>query len=186
MGPGRTPTVRAARLDDCAAINRILNDAILTTTSTWNWDAVPLPGRERWLRDKRAGGWPVLVADRDGRVAGFATYGSFHGVAGYLHTVEHSIYLDAAARGQGLGTLLMDALEADAAARGVHVMAGLLDAENTGSLAFHTARGYRAVAYLPEVGRKFGGWRDLVIVQKLLPGQADTTRDGTEADRPGN
>lgn len=163
-----TTTVREAILDDAEAINGILNEAILTTTATWNWDPSSLPDRRRWLAERQEAGWPVLVAESDGRCLGFATYGSFRAIAGYLHTVEHSIYLDPAAQGAGVGTLLLDALERIAAERGVHVMVGLLDADNDGSLAFHAARGFERVGFLPEVGRKFGRWLDLVLVQKTI------------------
>lgn len=150
-------------------INAILNDAILTTTATWSVDPVPLAQRESWLRERRAGGWPTLVAtDVGGGVLGFCTYGPWRSQGGYVHTVEHSVYLADQSCGRGVGGLLMDALEARAAAGGVHAMVGFLDASNVGSLRFHERRGYAVVGRLPQVGRKFGRWLDLVIVQKLL------------------
>ena len=111
---------------------------------------------------------PFLVAERDGRVAGFATYAPFRAGPGYAHTMEHSIHITADARGQGLGKTLLQALERHARQAGVRHLIAAIGGENTDGAAFHTAMGYTEVGRLPQVGWKFDRWHDLVLMQKIL------------------
>ena len=97
-------------------------------------------------------------------MAGFASYGPFRDKAAYLHTVEHSVYVAEGSRSNGVGRMLLGALLDHARGRGVHVMIGVLDADNTASRAFHKNLGFVESAVLPEVGRKFGRWLDVVFV----------------------
>lgn len=161
--------VRAAEpARDGAAILSIVNDAILNSTAWYEyapWDEARLTS---WFDAKRAGGWPLLVADDGEATLGFATFGRFRDRPAYARTVEHSLYVASAARGRGIGRILLDALVAEAQARGLHAMIGGVDAANEGSLAFHRAAGFVEVGRLPEVGWKFDRWLDLVFMQKLL------------------
>ncbi len=159
--------VRVAGPDDLPAILAITNDAILNSTALFEYEARSLEQQRAWFDDKRAGGWPVLVAD-DGGVAGFATFGPFRDRPAYATTVEHSVYVEGSRRAQGVGRLLVEALIAEARVREVHTMIGGIDASNAGSLAFHAALGFVEVGLLPQVGRKFGRWLDLIFMAKLL------------------
>jgi phosphinothricin acetyltransferase len=120
------------------------------------------------MRDRQARAFPVLVATLDGTVQGFASYGDFRAWEGYLHTVEHSLYVDPVAQGHGLGRALLETLVAHATAQGKHVMVGGIEAENARSLELHRRAGFQEVGRLNEVGRKFGRWLDLIFVQKML------------------
>ncbi len=115
---------------------------------------------------------PFFVAkhstQRGAKVVGFATYGPFRGGDGYAHTVEHTVILAPDARGKSIGTCLMNALESDARDNDIHSMIAGVAADNSAALAFHTALGYIKVAHIPEVGRKFDRWLDLVLLQKIL------------------
>ena len=162
-------TVRAATEQDLPAILDITNDAILHGTALWSLTPVDLAARRAWMRERVGGGFPVLVAEHDGRVAGFGSYGHFRPHEGYLHTVEHSLYVLPAARGLGVGTALLEALLADASAAGRHVMIGGIEATNQVSIALHERAGFTPAAVLHQVGRKFGRWLDLLFMQKLLP-----------------
>ena len=104
----------------------------------------------------------------EGEVIGFATYFQFRGGLGYGHTMEHSILLHPELRGRGAGRALMAAIENHARAAGVHTMFAGVSSENPSGVAFHEAIGFARVAVLPEVGRKFGRWIDLVLLQKHL------------------
>ena len=102
-------------------------------------------------------------------VLGYASFGPFRGSwPGYRHTVEHSVHVRADQRGRGLGTALIHALFAEAQARDVHVMVGAIDAENTGSLRLHARLGFVETGRMPQVGRKFGRWLDLVFMQRFV------------------
>nr|WP_321985162.1 N-acetyltransferase family protein [uncultured Lichenicoccus sp.] len=162
-------TIRAATEQDLPAILEITNDAIMNSTALWSLTPVDLAARLAWMRERVGDGFPVLVAEHDGRVAGYASYGRFRPHEGYLHTVEHSLYVHPAARGQRIGTALLDALLADATASGRHVMIGGIEATNRVSIALHERAGFTPAAVLHQVGHKFGRWLDLLFVQKLIP-----------------
>ena len=165
------PTVetRAARPADLPALLAIYNRVIATSTAIYRDDPTTLEERAAWFADRRARGFPVLVAERAGETLGFASYGDWRGAfPGYRHSVEHSVHVAEGARGLGVGAALMGHLFDLAREGGVHVMVGAVDADNAGSLAFHERLGFRQVAHFHEVGRKFGRWLDLVFVEKLF------------------
>jgi len=156
---------RAATRSDVPAITVIYNQAVALTTATYDLEPVSLANRLAWFDAKVAGGWPVLVADAGGEIRGWGSFGPFREKAGYRYTVEHSVYIDESARGAGVGSALLQALVAQARDRGLHVMIGGVDADNAGSIAFHERHGFRVVGRLPQVGRKFDRWLDLVYLQ---------------------
>ncbi len=174
------PVIRRATAADLDTILAIYNDAVLTSTASWDDEPVTFENRVAWLEHHNTGRNGTFVAEVDGTVVGFAGYGTFRDKAGYSETVEHSVYLAAEARGRGLGTGLLSRLVDHARDHGLHVMIGGLSADNEASLRLHERLGFVEVARMPEVGRKFGRWLDLVMVQLLLdarraPGQDSTT-----------
>lgn len=160
--------VRAAGAADIAGIRPIWNAVIRDTLITFNPVEKTDDDLAALLVGKAAQNYPFLVAEQEGRVAGFATYGQFRGGAGYARTMEHTIILAPAARGRGTGRALLFALEDHARIRGAHSMIAGISAANAAGVAFHAALGYVQVATLPEVGFKFGRWLDLVLMQKFL------------------
>ncbi len=120
------------------------------------------------LEDRRAKGRGFLVAEVDGVVAGFASYDQFRGGNGYAHSMEHTIILDVPARGRGLGRALLNAICDHGAAAGAHVMMAGVSGGNAQGVAFHAACGFTEVARVPQVGRKFDQWWDLVLMQRML------------------
>lgn len=161
-------SIEAAAPADVPAIAAILNDAIANSVAAW---------REAPMRDEDMAHWfegrerdfAVLVARGvDGAVLGYSSYGPFRAYSGYRHTVEHSVYVDGLARGQGIGTALLARLAERARAQGFHVMIGALEAGNQASLALHAGQGFTETARMPEVGRKFDRWLTLLFVQKIL------------------
>ena len=169
--------IRDAREDDLPRILDITNDAILKTTAVWSREPTTLDARRQWLTDRTGRGCPVLVAEAGGGVVGFASYGDFRPWDGYRHTVEHSIYVDAAARGRGIGSALLSALIARAELAGKHVMVAGIDGENAVSIRLHQRHGFEKTGHLHEVGRKFGRWLDLVFMQRTLGGAAAGSLD---------
>jgi len=167
-------TIRDAHDDDVEAITALYDRYIATRTIEWTERHHTVEGRRAWLADKQRGGWPVLVAEVDagsGRVVGVATYGDFRDSVqreGYRFTVEHTVHVDEHTEGLGVGRALMDALVARAQAAGLHAMIGAIDGENHASIAFHERLGFVEVGRLPEVGRKFDRWLDLVLMQRTL------------------
>ena len=161
-------TIRPAGEDDLAAILAIYNHAVRETTAVWTWSEVDLANRRAWLAARVGQGYPVLVADEGEGALGYASYGDWRPFDGYRHTVEHSVYVDAATRGRGLGRALLERLVEAARGQDKHVMLGGIDATNEASLALHRRLGFVETARMPEVGRKFERWLDLVFMQKRL------------------
>ncbi len=162
--------IRDARDDDLPEILAIHNDAVLTTTAIWNSTPVDLADRRAWLDARRQAGYPVLVAERDGQVAGYASFGDWRAWEGYRFTVENSIYIRGDRRGLGLGSALLGPLIEAAAALGKHVMVAGIEASNEASVRLHRRHGFEQVGHFREVGEKFGRWLDLVFLQRALAG----------------
>ncbi len=160
--------IRDATPADAAAIAAIYNDAVLNTTAIWNEIAVDADNRVDWMAARAAGGFPVLVAEVDGRVAGYSSYGPWRAFDGFRGTVEHSVYVAEWARGQGLGRDLLGNLIARASASGVHVMVAAIEAGNVASIDLHLTFGFSDPVRMPQVGQKFGRWLDLVFMQLVL------------------
>ncbi|MFQ3623583.1 MAG: N-acetyltransferase family protein [Acetobacteraceae bacterium] len=161
-------TIRDATETDLGMILAITNDAILNSTANWNIHPTTLESRAAWLADRRRAGFPVLVAEEDGAVCGFASYGPFRPFDGYAATVEHGLYVHPRAQGRGHGAALLGGLIARAEAAGLHVMVAAVEAGNAPSLALHERFGFVRVGLMPEVGRKFDRWLDLVLMQRIL------------------
>ncbi|MGD9700916.1 MAG: N-acetyltransferase family protein [Acidimicrobiia bacterium] len=163
--------IRDAVDHDMAAVKDLYNALIPTTTVAWTESVQTLRQRRTWFRRQQAAGHPVLVAEHDGDVIGFAAYGSFRGAgkwAGYRHTVEHTIHIRRSEWGTGVGRALIEALVERARHADVHVMVGAIDGDNLDSIRFHQRLGFTVVATMPEVGRKFDRWLDLVLVQRII------------------
>lgn len=161
-------TLRPATADDVQVITDITNQAIVHTTAIWTLNPVTAQARGAWMQDRLARGMPVIVAERDGQVVGFGSYGDFRPHEGYRHTVEHSLYVAPHAQGQGAGRSLLTALVAHAASHDRHVIVGCVDASNDASRALHLQAGFVETGLMPQVGRKFDRWLDLLIMQKIL------------------
>ncbi|MFC8596943.1 GNAT family N-acetyltransferase [Isoptericola sp. NPDC057191] len=162
--------LRDARDSDLDGILTIHNAAIRSSTAIWTDDEVPRDERAAWFAAQRAAGNPVLVADHDGAVAGYATYAQWRAKAGYRHTVEDSVYVADGFQGRGLGRALMTELVARARAAGHHVMLADIEAGNAASVRLHESLGFTHVGRLPEIGTKFGRWLDLAVLALPLQG----------------
>ncbi|MDM9620094.1 GNAT family N-acetyltransferase [Rhizobium sp. S96] len=157
--------VRDATEADLPAIRDIYNHAVEHTTAIWNETVVDLPNRVEWFKMRQARGFPVLVAVKDGVVAGYASYGDWRAFEGFRHTVEHSVYVEKDHQGAGIGKLLMQALIERAAANGIHVMIAGIEAGNAASIGLHEKLGFRNGGTFYEVGTKFGRWLDLTFME---------------------
>lgn len=163
------PLIRDAGPGDLDALLTIYNDAVVNTTAVYT-ETPRTPDEQRaWFALKQDQGMPVLVAEDDaGRVAGFASYGPFRPWPGFRGTVENSLYVDPARRGQGIGGRLLAALVERGRDQSFHVMVAGIDADNATSLHLHARAGFTETARMPEVGQKFGRWLTLVFLQKDL------------------
>jgi L-amino acid N-acyltransferase len=162
--------IRAASRADVPAILEIYNEAVLTTTASYDYEPRPLQYRVQWLEDHKRIGFPVFVAEDDsGKVVGWSSLGRFHDRKGYQFTSTNSIYVASHARGRGIGKLLLDPIIDRAKELGLRAIIAVIDAENEASIRLHARCGFFEVGRFPKVGFKFERWLDVVYMELLLP-----------------
>jgi L-amino acid N-acyltransferase YncA len=171
--------IRPSTPADLPEITRIYGHAVRHGTGTFELD-VPDEAEMAKRRDAVLGnGLPWLIAERDGHTLGYAYANHFRPRRAYRFCLEDSIYLDDAARGQGVGRVLLAELLAQCEARGARqVLAVIGDSANAGSVGVHRACGFEDVGVFKSAGWKFGRWLDVVLMQKPLgEGSATEPRD---------
>lgn len=157
--------IRDAVQSDIEEITVIYNEVLMNSTAIYNDRPATVEERTSWWRSRVSQGFPVLVADDGGPIAGFATFGDFRAWPGYRFTVEGTVHIRSGSRGQGVGTELLKAILARAKAMGKHIMIAGVDADNTASLKFLERFGFVHAGHLREVGYKFERFLDLVFMQ---------------------
>lgn len=167
--------IRRVQPGDMGAITAIYAREVREGTATFELD----PPDEAELRARFAAradaGYPCLVAECDGAVAGYAYASAFHARPAYKSTVEDSIYLAAEFQRRGIGRQLLEALIDDCARREFRQMLALVgDSANAGSLRLHEACGFSTTGAWKSTGWKFGRWLDVVVMQRPL-GAGDTS-----------
>jgi len=159
--------LRAATPADAGTIAGIWNGYIRETAITFTDIEKTAETVAADIAARRKGGL-YLMAEEDGAVLGFATAFPFRGGPGYRHTLELTVHVAPDARRHGAGRALLAGLEAAARDAGAHVLVAGVSGENPDAIAFHVRQGFAEVGRMPEVGRKFGRWLDLVLMQKIL------------------
>ncbi len=159
--------VRRAELDDVPAITEIYNEAIRTTTATFDTEPKSLADRIAWFQshDERH---PVLVAVVDGCIAGWACLTRWSERPAYDATAETSFYVQASHRGRGIGRLLKSEIIAEARRLRYHTLIARAAEESRESLHLNQSFGFQPVGTLKEVGYKFGRYLDVHILQLML------------------
>lgn len=160
--------IRPAGDGDLGGLLAVTNHAILTSTALFDYEPREPAAQAEWLDAKRAEGWPVLVAEDEGKFLGFASFGPFRRWPAYGRSVEHSVYVAEGSQRRGTGRALLEALIAEAKAREVHTMVGGIEAGNAPSIALHASLGFAEAGRMREVGWKFDRWLDLVFMQRIL------------------
>jgi L-amino acid N-acyltransferase YncA len=159
---------------DAPALAAIYGDAALNGFGTFE-ETPPSPDEMEARRARIAGfGLPHLVAELDGRVAGFACAVPFRPRAAYRFTAEDSVYVAPDAKGRGVGRALLQAVVAECERMGLRQLVALIgDSDNAGSIALHRACGFAPAGVLPGLGFKRGRWVDVVLMRRALgPGAA--------------
>jgi len=160
--------IRQAVQDDLPQLLEIYNHVILHTTAVYDYQPHTLDMRRQWFETKQQQGLPVFVAEEDGMILGFSSFGPFRAWAAYKYSVENSIYVKVDARGKGIGKTLLSPLIHASKALGMHTIIASIDATNEASLSLHKNFGFKEVAHFKQVGYKFGRWLDLKFLQLML------------------
>jgi phosphinothricin acetyltransferase len=152
------------------AILAIFNDAIVNSTALYDYEPRTKEMMTAWFEVKAKGRFPVIGLENDsGELMGFASLGTFRAFPAYKYTVEHSVYVDARFRGQGIGKRLLQEIITAAQQQDYHIMIGVIDASNTVSIRLHESLGFTHSGTLRESGFKFNRWLDIVFYQIILP-----------------
>jgi L-amino acid N-acyltransferase YncA len=159
--------LRLATLQDAEAIRQIYN--LEVTTSTATFDLVPrsLDDQRAW-QAARSGAHAVVVATDGGEVCGFGSLSPWRDRPAYATTVEDSVYVHRDHQGQGVGKAILTELLATGTSHGFHACMARIVGGHESSIALHASCGFEIVGTEREVGRKFGRWLDVVLMERLL------------------
>jgi phosphinothricin acetyltransferase len=130
---------------------------------------VDVPSWERW-----AAAHPALriVAEIGGEVVGWAALSPYSDRSCYRGVAEESVYVSAAARGQGIGRALLAELIEQAEASGYWTLLAGVFPENEASLALHESVGFRVLGVHEGLGERDGVWRDVVLLERRWRSEA--------------
>ena len=161
--------LRPSAESDLDSIAAIYAHAVVNGTASFELDP---PDRAEMARRRAAvleGGYPYLVAERDGALLGYAYAGPYRTRPAYRSTVEDSIYVAPSAQGQGVGRALLAALIEACEAQDFRLMVAVIgDEESRGSIRLHASLGFQPVGVLKGVGYKHGRWLSTVLMQRPL------------------
>jgi len=166
-----TPSIRAGLPADIPAIAAIYAHAVQHGTASWELEPPDQVEMQRRFEAILAGGYPYLVAEREGEILGYAYAGAYRPRPAYRATVENSIYIAPTAQGLGIGGLLLDALMLACAERGFRQMIAVIGdgtGASIGSRRLHERAGFRLIGVAEKVGFKHGRWLDQMLMQKEL------------------
>lgn len=162
-------TIRASRPEDIPAITAIYAPAVLTGTASFEYEP---PGEAEMAKRREAilaDGFPYLVAEKNGRILGYAYAGEYRPRPAYRFTVEDSIYVSPEAQGLGVGRALLSALIHECEALGLRQMIAVIgDTASAGSIALHASQGFTHAGRIEKIGWKAGRWLDQVLMQRAL------------------
>jgi phosphinothricin acetyltransferase len=180
-GAGSVPslrmTIRAAQPADAAAVTEIYNQGIEDRVATFETRLRDPSEILEWFRT----GLPLLVAELEGRVAGFARVSPYSDRCVYSGIGEHGVYVAREARGHGVGRRLLEAVADAAAAQGLYKLTSRVFTDNAPSLAAHRAAGFEEVGVQRHHGQLDGRWRDCVLVERLLGPAASASGRGRDS-----
>ncbi|MEA2979019.1 MAG: hypothetical protein QOF09_842 [Alphaproteobacteria bacterium] len=169
-------SIRPATPADVPAITRIYADAVKHGTASFELEPPDEAEMSRRMQTLVDGGYPYVVAEIGGRLAGYAYAGPYRPRPAYRFSVEDSIYIDRGAQRRGVGRVLLEFLIEECERRGFRQMVAVIgDSAQTASIELHRALGFRMIGAAENVGYKFDRWLDSVMMQRAL-GPGATTK----------
>ncbi len=176
--------IRPASIKDAADIRKIYAPYVSDTAITFEYD-IPDEAEFAGSIKKTLEKYPYLVAEKDGRIIGYAYAGTYRTRAAYSHTVEMSVYLEQSSRGQGCGRMLYEELERILKQQNIYILYACItstDRENDGyltdaSIHFHEKMGYRHIGKNEDCGYKFGRWYSVLWMEKVIAQRPEKPQD---------
>jgi phosphinothricin acetyltransferase len=158
--------VRPAAESDVPAIAAIYAHHVATGTASFELSPPTVDEMRERFSACMEGDYPFFVAERSGRVVGYAYAGPYRARPAYRHTVENSVYVDPGEIGRGVGSALLPVLIEHCAARGFRQMIAIIGgSDNAASIRLHTKHGFVEAGRLVAVGYKHERWLDTVMMQ---------------------
>lgn len=158
-------TIRDARAGDLPGIFEIYHEQVMHGTATFDTEPKDTAAQGAWFSAHARERYPILVAEEDGRVVGWARLYPWSDRCAYARSAENSVYVHKDARGRGVGRELMRALIARARGAGVCVLLARIAEGNPASVALHRAMGFEPIGTMRRVGEKFGRILDVELMQ---------------------
>ncbi len=159
---------RRATVADLKAITDIYNEAVVTTDATFDLETRTEEEQGVWLAGHDAM-HPVLVAELDGMVVGWASLSKWSSRSAYAGTAEISLYIKEEFRGKGAGRKLLEDIMLEGEKVGLHTVLARITTGNTVSIRLHESAGFEQVGVMREVGQKFGRMLDVLLMQRIYP-----------------
>jgi phosphinothricin acetyltransferase len=159
-------TVRRAVLPDLDAITEIYNAAILKTVATFDTEPKTDLEQKSWF-DGHGAKYPILVAEQDGLIVGWASLSQWADRCAYSDTAEASLYVREGHQGQGIGRKLNEAIIEEGRKAGLHTLIARIAEGNDASVHLAESSGYKHIGIMKEVGWKFGRLLDVYLMQLI-------------------
>jgi L-amino acid N-acyltransferase YncA len=166
-------TIRRALRDDLDSITEIYNDAVLKTVATFDTEPKIREEQEIWFadHDRRH---PLLVAEKDGLILGWASLSKWSDRCAYSDTAEISFYVAEGQRGKGIGRALLEAIIMEGQREEMHTIIARIAEGNDASIHLLESAGFEHIGIMREVGKKFGKLLDVYLMQMIYNSPADS------------
>ena len=160
-------TTRQATISDLLGITEIYNDAVLKLVATFDTEPKTLEEQKTWF-DRHNATYPIMVAEQDGIVVGWASISRWSEKLAYAGTGEASVYVREGYRGRGIGRKILTEVLDKAEKGGLHTVISRIVQDNDVSIRLHEELGFKHVGIMKEVGQKFGMLLDVCIMQMIF------------------
>ena len=160
-------TLTRATLDHLEGITEIYNEAVLTTTATFDIEPVDLDEQRIWFAE-HSEKFPIFVAVDEDKVLGWVSLSKWSGRCAYADTAEISIYIKDGFRGKGIGKMLIEKILEEGKKAGIHTIIARIADDSAASVRLHESAGFTHIGTMKEVGKKFGKLLDVHMMQIIF------------------
>ena len=167
LNAGKMIHIRKAVLSDIADITTIYNEAVVNTTATFDTEIKTVANRTDWFNNRNEN-FPVIVAEKQGKVVGFASLNKWSDKKAYNITSEISLYVQSEYRGLGIGRQLIEIIVDIAAGTKLHSIIARITEGNEQSIHLHKINSFEVIGVMKKAGIKFGKLLDVTLMQKML------------------
>jgi L-amino acid N-acyltransferase YncA len=159
-------SIRPAKIDDINVITEIYNEAVLTTDASFDTEPKTEVEQRVWFYNHGSKN-PILVAEQDGGVVGWASLSEWSPRRAYADTAEVSLYVKEEFQGRGIGKRLLESIMVEGEKAGLHTVVARITTGNKQSIHLHEQVGFEQIGIMREVGHKFGRLLDVCLMQKI-------------------